>query len=162
MNTSAGVSARVGSVGDCIDQQAKFCSGGVRRADYEGRDVRTARAVVVARGYKEWSEAERRGCYKVLNRGYRWDHRMCDFGDPAVDESCFNVVDGIGGRKEMSIVSLRSDVASFVRNVISKAWRLYEVKAYLRYFEELEEDDWREAFERGWGIVERYEGAFGL
>ncbi|GMH71661.1 hypothetical protein TrRE_jg9681, partial [Triparma retinervis] len=61
-------------------------------------------------------------------------------------------------------ISLRSDVASSVRSIISTAHSLYSSGAYLHYYERegVEKDDWAAAFENAWRIVESYEELFKL
>jgi hypothetical protein len=160
------VPARIQSVQEGIEGQAKFCSTNVSRLDVEGRVVRTQGASVICRGYDETmlTEDVKRSVYKILGRGMAWDHGgLVEEGSvPALDETVVNFAPVKGGKRELTVAGLRSDTASFVRNVITRANGLYEVGAYLRYFEELEGDDWKEAFERCWGIVDRVEGGFDL
>ena len=61
-------------------------------------------------------------------------------------------------------MSLRSSIASYLRSIITTAQSLYEVGAYVHYYERegVETDDWADAFENAWQIVEVYEDLFDL
>jgi len=162
--SSVAVSPRVSSLGEALESQAKFCSANVRRRDAEGRAVTTRAAHVVCRGYGSdaLTAENKKAVYKVLNRGYQFDHQGISSGSPPLDEAVMNYTASPQGGKAVTVASLRSDAASYARHVITRANGLYEVGAYLRYFEELGKEDWAEAFERAWGIVERVEEVFDL
>ena len=55
-------------------------------------------------------------------------------------------------------------MASNVRSIITSAQEKFEAAAYVHYYERegVEEDDWKEAFENAWNIVETYENLFNL
>ena len=55
-------------------------------------------------------------------------------------------------------------MASNLRLVITSAQEKFQAKAYTHYYESegVEEDDWKEAFENTWRIIEAYEDLFDL
>ena len=154
----------------------RSCAQRVPRKDLEMREIFTAKSHVIARGFNVLPPLNSSDdvdpylpvkieIYNSLDRGYKF---MSSLGTSPPLSYTFSSSPSLLSRPShecsLTVLSLRSDVASNVRSVISTAQDLYCAGAYVHYYERegVEKDDWKEAFENAWQIVECYEELFDL
>ena len=156
---------------------AKLSSATVPKTDLEMRPVKSLNSQIIIRGLQHSTQGELDSCvnaaFSGLSRGYKFSgagggngrHAGVAAADDNVqfttsESPLLNSIEGCDS--SITTLSLRSNVASYVRNVITSAQLMYSAGAYLQYYERegLERDDWKEAFENSWRIVESYEDLF--